>query len=261
MQGEVDAGQQHEQGDDPIDVNAVKIGHGGILGGKAARGHGGEGVVQGIEERHAANHQQRRLGNGEQRVHLPENHGRVADARFELVRHRAGHLGLVELHAADAQKGQNGDGEHDDAHAPQPLNEAAPEQQPRALPLDVGQDRGSGGGEPGDRLEKGVHEGKARVGKVERQGAEEADRRPAHGHDGHAFALADGFGLFMPEDQGQHAAAHQRQPHGLDQRHQAAVHGEKGVNQRNQHGGAEKKVQHTDGIENIAPAHARSTPA
>jgi hypothetical protein len=44
------------------------------------------------------------LGHGEQGVYLPQDHRGIANAGFEFVRHRTGHLGLVELHAADPQK-------------------------------------------------------------------------------------------------------------------------------------------------------------
>ena len=38
-----------------------------------------------------------------------------------------GRFGLVELHAADAQQRQHGDGQHDDADAAEPVQRVAPE--------------------------------------------------------------------------------------------------------------------------------------
>ena len=40
-----------------------------------------------------------------------------------------GSLGAVELHAAHTEHGQDGDGEHDDAHASQPLQLLAVEEE------------------------------------------------------------------------------------------------------------------------------------
>jgi hypothetical protein len=74
----------------------------------------------------------------------------------------------------------------------------------------------------------GIHKKKGRIGKIKGQRAEEADGRPSHSHNGHAFALADGFGFFMPERSHQGGTDGQRDAHGLDQRQQAAIHGEKG---------------------------------
>ena len=51
------------------------------------------------------------------------------DARRQLrVLHRSRRLGAVELHAADAEHRQDRDGEHDDAHAAEPLQQLAVEQ-------------------------------------------------------------------------------------------------------------------------------------
>ena len=113
-------------------------------------------MAQGVEKAHAAKHEQNDFSQRDEGVDFPENHGRVADPGFEFVRHRTGHLGLIELHPAHTQKRQNGHGKNDDAHAAQPLNEAAPEQQASGQPLDVGEDRGTRGGKSGNGFEKRI---------------------------------------------------------------------------------------------------------
>ena len=57
----------------------------------------------------------------------PEGLGGLGDAGRELlVLHRARRLGLEELHAADPQQRQDRDRQHDDSHAAEPLQRAAP---------------------------------------------------------------------------------------------------------------------------------------
>ena len=221
MQGKVDAGQHHEDDDDRVDVNAVVVGNRSVAGGESAGGHGGKGVAERIVKAHAAQQQQHDLRQRHESVDLPEDHGSVADARFELVRHRAGNLGLVELHAADAQKRQDRDRKHDDAHAAQPLDEAAPEQQSLGNQFDVGQNRGTRGGRPADRFEKGVHETAALDPEVERQRAGQPDGRPGDGHNGHALPLGDHLRLGPFEKQVEQCAATDREAHRFQQRDDA----------------------------------------
>ena len=64
MQGEVDPGDEHEDGDYSFDVGAVEMSHRGVLRRKPPRGDGGEAVVQGIEELYAPGGQKGRFQCG-----------------------------------------------------------------------------------------------------------------------------------------------------------------------------------------------------
>ena len=255
VQGKVDAGQDHEDDDDRVDVNTVVVGNRSVAGGESAGGHGGKGVAECIIQAHAAQQQQHDLRQRHESVDLPEDHGRVADARFEFVRHRGGNLGLVKLHAADAQKRQDRDREHDDAHAAQPLDEAAPEQQPLGNQFDVRQNRGTGGGRPADRFEKGIHETAIFDPKVERQRAGQPDGRPGNGHNGHALPLGDHLRLGPSEKQMEQCAATDRENHRFQQRNDACIFVEQAAEQWEDHRQAEKEIQDTDDVEDVAPAH------
>ena len=90
VQGEVDAPQEHEDGHHHIDVNALVVADGGVLGGKAAGGQGAEGVAEGVQEIHAPQQQEDGFGHREGHINLPEDHGGVFEAGFELVHHGPG---------------------------------------------------------------------------------------------------------------------------------------------------------------------------
>ena len=92
------------------------------MGGKAAGGHGAEAVTNGVEHAHAESPVKQGAGNGNKQVDEPQGLGGFRNAWGELcVFHGAGDFSLVELHAADAEHGQNGHGQYHYAHATQPL--------------------------------------------------------------------------------------------------------------------------------------------
>jgi hypothetical protein len=67
----------------------------------------------------------------------------------------AGRLEAEQLHAADAEVGQDRDAEHDEPHPAEPLRQAAPEQDARRCDgLDVGEHGRARGREAGHRLEE-----------------------------------------------------------------------------------------------------------
>ena len=122
MQGKVEPANQNEQGGGPVDQWVVPVGHGGIVGGKAAGGHGAEAVTNGVEHAHAESPVQQGTGNGNKQVDKPQGFGRFGDAWGEFgVFHGAGDFSFVELHATDAEHGQNGHGQYYYTHATQPL--------------------------------------------------------------------------------------------------------------------------------------------
>ena len=112
-------------------------------------------------------------------VERPQAAGGLADRlREALDLGRAGQLRLQQLAAADAQARQDRDGEHDDAHAAEPVAELAPEEHRAVEPFDVGEHRRARGGEARDRLEERVD----RVREL-RQAAEQVRQHAEDGHE------------------------------------------------------------------------------
>jgi hypothetical protein len=72
------------------------------------------------------------------------------------------------LHAADPQDGQHRHRHDDDADAAQPLQDRAPQKDPWRRIVQSDDDRGSGGGDAGDGLEKAIDEAELQLGETER---------------------------------------------------------------------------------------------
>jgi hypothetical protein len=84
-------------------------------------------MTDGVECIHPRQLQAHDAGHGQSGIHRPQQLGCLSDARRELaVLHGPRHFRAIDLHAADAEHGQDGDGQHDDAHASQPAQQMAP---------------------------------------------------------------------------------------------------------------------------------------
>ena len=188
-------------------------------------------VADGVEKVHAPEHQQHGFHHREKDIDLPEQHGRVLDPGLELVRYGPGDFRLVELHAPDAEKRENGQGEHDDAHAPEPVRQAAPEQQTVGHAFDIREHRGPGGGKAGHGFEDRVHHGIENPAEIEGQGAEDTGREPAEGDHGHALPVTHGPGFLGTEGQEQDTADCQAEYHGSQQGQRTAVSTGEGIPQ------------------------------
>ena len=175
MQGKVDPGQHHKDNHHHIDIGAVKTRHRGVLCGEPARGHGGEGVAQGIEQRHAAGAQQDGLRQVQGQVNPPEPDHRIPVARYKFFsgNHLTGARLRPEYPQPTNSVRQEEDGEREKAHAAQEMGLAPPEQQAVWDGLDVLEDGGAGRGEAGDRLEHGVD--RRQTGEDVGDGADHAD--------------------------------------------------------------------------------------
>jgi hypothetical protein len=57
-QAEVDAGEEHEDDDDPVDGQGVVGGDAGVFHREAAGGDGGHGMSDGVIEAHARHHEE-----------------------------------------------------------------------------------------------------------------------------------------------------------------------------------------------------------
>ena len=261
VQGEVDAPQEHEDGHHHIDVNALVIADGGVLGGKAAGGQGAEGVAEGVQEIHTPQQQEDGFGHREGHINLPEDHGGVFEAGFELIHRRPRHLGLVELHAAHPQEGEDGQAQDDDAQTAQPVGQAAPEEDARGHDFHVLDNRGPGGGEARGGLEDAVHQVGQDPGEIKRQSPEDAGCHPPHGGDGHAFPVADGaFDRAAPKEQVEKKTQADGDGRGNQEWPGTAVTIIKGKPQGKEHAQADANYQRTQDMEHERPTdHVRLT--
>ena len=215
----------------------VEVADAGVVGGEAAQRDGREAVADGVEHAHAGQPVGGGARDGEREVDVPQGLGGLGDARRQLgVLDRTGDLGAVEQHAADPEHGQHGDGEDDDAHAAQPLQQLAVEQHGVRQGVEAVQHRGAGGGETGEGLEDGVGEGnpQPRHG-PERQRAEEAEPRPEQHHDEEAVAHPQLLAV-AAERQPQGGAGGEGDDEGEDEGAGAAVAVQEGDGHRRQHG-------------------------
>ena len=128
QEAEVDSRDEHEYGDDVLDVGGVPVGEAGGLGGESSRGHGGEGVADGVEEAHASEREQEDEAGGEGDVEHPHVARHGAEGGGYFVVGGAGDFGDVEVFALDAESGEDGDEEDDDSESAQPVGQGPPEQ-------------------------------------------------------------------------------------------------------------------------------------
>ena len=141
--------------------------------------------------------------DGQDHVEHPQPPRRLADRVAELLDlGRPGELGLQQLAPADPQPRQDRDGEHDDAHAAEPVAELAPEQHRARQLLDPRHDRGAGRGEAGDRLEVRVERPRELRAAVEdeRQRAEDRHQQPDQRDDEEALARRHRGAPLVPGD-------------------------------------------------------------
>ncbi|MNH10031.1 hypothetical protein D3C79_694960 [compost metagenome] len=157
VQGKVDAGQQQEQHRDQVDGRAVEEADAGIVGREAPHRQGGEGVTDGIEQGHAGHPVGQGAERRQQQIDEPERLGRLGDARGDLVvLDRPRDLGTVELHAPDTEQRQDGDRQHYDPHAPQPLQQLAIEEEGLGQVVQPGQHGRARGRQAGEGFEEGL---------------------------------------------------------------------------------------------------------
>ena len=159
VQREADSRERHEDDRDAFDGRAVEVAEARVMGGKTADGHRGEGMADGVEGVHASEPVGDAAGGGEAQVDEPQRLGRLGDARRELgVLDRPRRLGAIELHSADAEHRQHRHRQHDDAHAAEPLQPLSIEEHRARQVVEASDHCGAGGGEAGERLERGIGE-------------------------------------------------------------------------------------------------------
>ena len=157
VQSEIHPCDQQEDHRDEVDGRAVEVAHAGIVGRESTDRHGGEGVADGIEQRHSCGPECQGTDSGDEQIDVPERLGRLGNARGHLVvLDWPRDLGTVELHAPDTEQRQYGDRQHDDPHASQPLQQLAIEQERLGQLIEPGQHGCSRGRQPGKGFEEGL---------------------------------------------------------------------------------------------------------
>ncbi len=159
------------------------------MGGEAAGPDRRVGMADGVEKAHARGPEGQGAGGGQGEIDQPEGTGGLGDAGRQLfVLGDPRGLRPVELHAADAQHGQNGDGQDHDAHAAQEIELLTVVLDGGWQLVDTtGDDRGARGGETGDGLEDRVRQVPMQPDH-ERQGTDHAEQNPEEGDHQEAIA-------------------------------------------------------------------------
>ena len=179
IDGEVDAEQHHECADDPLDERAVKSTDAGVIVGKAAGACGAEGMNEGIVYVHAGQQQAYRFRQAENEIQQIQDFRRVPHLGQQLGKGGAGAFGPGQVGRAARQPWQHRQGEHQHAHASDPVGERAPEQHAFRQMLDLCQDRGAGGGKAADGFKISVHHMGNRPGQHKGQRPEKGQDHPA----------------------------------------------------------------------------------
>ena len=177
---EVDAEEDHKDGHDPLDVGR-EAGKAVVLEAEAASTRRAKGREQRVEHIHSARQQEAELHHREREIDAVQDLGRRLHLRHQLVHLRAGAFRLHQVDVGAAGQGQQGEQEHQNAHAADPMGEAAPEQDAVGQALHTGQDAGTGGGKARNGLKHGVHGVRDAAGEDERHCAHDTDGDPAQG--------------------------------------------------------------------------------
>ena len=77
-----------------------------------------KGMAERIEQAHAAPEKQRHLYQGDEKIDFPKYPGGFRDPGFEFIHDGTGNFSLVQLHPADAQEWENGDGKDNEMPMP-----------------------------------------------------------------------------------------------------------------------------------------------
>ena len=207
------------------------MGHTVIIRRKAARRDGREGMVGGDEERHAAEHEDKRRNNRKGDIHREQGLGHFLDARQGPIRPGTRAFGVEHVDDALAELRKDGDEDDDDAQAAEPVGQGPPEDQAGRQAFDVVDDRRPRAGQAGNTFKDAVQDGQIAAGGIGNH-PQQGNHDPAQGRNGHAFADSQAVGRPM-------ALSHEQAPQeetdddGHQERHEAAFPIKKGDNKGN----------------------------
>ncbi len=223
MRGEVQGRQNGETGQHQLDGQRIEMSDAGVIGREAAERERGKSVAHGIEPVHAGEPQAQDANRGQPGIHRPQQFGGLADARRELaVLHRARHFGAVNLHAADAEHGQDRHRQHDDAHAAQPAQEMAPQIDRARQQFKPRQHGAAGGRQARRRLEVSLREIDRQI-IPQRKSRHRRQRDPGERHQHQAVAGLE-LALEAPCGQPQQRAENEGGERGDDEGRERGIH-------------------------------------
>ncbi|MBA7531520.1 hypothetical protein ES705_23733 [subsurface metagenome] len=245
MKGEVYPGQEHENGNNSLEIGVVIVGNTCISGTKSSGGHCAECVTHGIKEGHPPDKQEANLHQGDKKI----------DARLQFVHHRTRDLSLVKLHSSYTEEGKNGNGEHNNPHTSHPLREASPEQYSLWERFDIVQNRGPCGCKAGKRFKKGIGKCGNRTRKQKGERAKKTSAQPAEGDDGYALSLTE-RGVITCSGNNKEDEANSRGNHkSIEDRKGAPI----GIDERDaegcKHGKTDEDIEDSDEPEDLPKTH------
>ena len=258
VQREVDSRQRHEHHRHPFDGRALEVPEARVVGREPSDRDRREAVRDGVEPVHARRPVADRAEDRQPEVDVPEGLGGLGDPGGEpLVLHWPGGLRPVELEPPDPEHRQDGDREHDDPHAAQPLEHLAVKEQRPGQRVDPGDDRRAGGGEPRNRFEHRVgHRHLGVVEEQERDCAREAEDHPERDDDEEAVAEPE-IAAVLSDRKPQRDPAPEDQRQGDREGGDIAVHVEPGDRERRHHGQAEQPEEEPEDALDGEQVHAR----
>ncbi len=234
-QREVDAEQHHEERDDRVNYGAVKRADAAAVVAEAARARRAHGMDGRVIGRHPRDDERRQLDHGQRAVNQVEDLGRIAHLGYDLAQAGTGAFRPHQVRGASRHLRQQRQGEHQHAHAADPVGEAAPEHHAAGQPVKVAHQRGARGGKAGYRLEKGVDIVGNQAGDHKGQRAKGAEQHPREGHHQKALAGAQVLLSGMRKPPGGEAQRRQ-QSHAAQQGEGVAVAVKERNGQRGRHG-------------------------
>ena len=182
VHAEIDGEQQGKHRDDHLDHRAAVCPHTGVPVGEAAGPRGGKGVDEGVIQGHPRQLEEDHLQGGHGEVDGIQDLGGLRLLGDQLGKDRARALRLGQVVGGHPQRGKDRRGQHQHAHAAQPVGEGAPEQDPPGQRLNIHQDGGACGGEAGAGLKNTVHKGLKIPGEVEGQSPHHPGDQPDQPH-------------------------------------------------------------------------------
>ena len=156
-------------------------------------------MQEGIIGREAAQQQAEKLGKGEHDIEQIKNFRGGAGMGHQLAQGRARAFRPHQMGGSAGEPGQERQGEHQDAHAADPVGCGPPEHQPPGIALEAGEHGGAGGCEAGDGLKQRIHKAAISAGEEEGERTANAQHQPAGRHDEKAFLQPEMGPFFRPE--------------------------------------------------------------
>ncbi len=147
LEGKIGTRDEHEHDDDPIERGAIVASERQRVRRKAAGGHGGHRMTDGVEQRHARQRERRDLRDRERRVQSPQRDRRLTELGGQLLVRGPRGFGEEEFAPADRQSWKHCDERARSHPAHQASASGPPEEHAAPDGRKVGDHRGAGRGQ------------------------------------------------------------------------------------------------------------------